>query len=96
MSEAEALARRLAVQHVECGENSVHGEALRGVVAAALRQPCEALLQAREALDAMVIRNGREIGYRTMHEIPMEMARKIERKVRAALAAIDALRGGRP
>jgi hypothetical protein len=40
-----------------------------------------------EALDALVIVNGREIGYRTMHNIPMQMAKSIEKKVRVALAA---------
>jgi hypothetical protein len=39
----------------------------------------------RAALDALVIVNGREIGFRSLHGIPMKMAAKIEKKVRAAL-----------
>lgn len=90
MTEAEALARRIASEIAYLWEDQ------RDDTAVVLLPLCEALLLAREALDAMTIRNGREIGYRTMHEIPMEMAQKIERKVRAALVAIDALLKEKP
>lgn len=44
------------------------------------------LSRATDALMALVIVSGREIGYRTMHNIPMQMAKSIESKVRRALA----------
>jgi len=40
-----------------------------------------------EAIRALVIIDGREIGFRTPHNLPMEMAKSIERKVRAVLTA---------